>query len=136
MGGDILTPAIVTERSLRGTETLKTPSVCSNLPGAPVSFSIAAVSRESDPCSSAKQGAKALIAVVRTKSAIGKTFGLIIRENPRVCSVSYLRLAISIERVINRELTAHIVEVVCAYTPKAVRNRFQPNTFRCPVPLR
>jgi len=41
----------------------------------------------------------------------------------------------SIERVIDRELTAHVVEVVCAYAPKAIRNRFQSKTFRCPVPL-
>src|SRR5213595_2795722 len=45
MGGDILTPpAIVTARSVRGTETLKTPVLSSSLPLAPVNCSMRAVS--------------------------------------------------------------------------------------------
>src|SRR5437867_116935 len=44
IGGVSFTPAAVTERSARGTETLNTPSFSSSLPFAPVSCSIRAVS--------------------------------------------------------------------------------------------
>src|SRR6516165_4348364 len=44
MGGVIFTPAMTTERSLRGTETLNTPSFSSRVPLAPVSRSILPVS--------------------------------------------------------------------------------------------
>src|SRR5688572_17977233 len=44
MGGVTRTPAAVTARSVRGTETLKTPSFSSRTPFAPVSLSIRAMS--------------------------------------------------------------------------------------------
>jgi hypothetical protein len=37
MGGGIFTPAVITWRSVRGIETLKTPSFSSSYPLAPVS---------------------------------------------------------------------------------------------------
>src|SRR2546423_15376881 len=50
IGGVILTwSAIVTDRSLRGTDTLNTPDLSSILPLAPVSASILAVSRLAGP---------------------------------------------------------------------------------------
>src|SRR5215510_2122310 len=46
IGGVSLTPAAVIERSLRGTDTLNTPSSSLKEPFTPVSSSILAVSRE------------------------------------------------------------------------------------------
>src|SRR5713101_1827812 len=42
--GDIFTPAMITDKSLRGTDTLNTPSFSSRAPLAPVRLSIALVS--------------------------------------------------------------------------------------------
>src|SRR5713226_384869 len=44
IGGDIFTPAMITDKSLRGTDTLNTPSLPSRTPLAPVRRSIAPVS--------------------------------------------------------------------------------------------
>src|SRR6266851_9320847 len=44
IGGDIFTPAMITDKSLRGTDTLKTPSFSSKAPFAPVRRSIVMVS--------------------------------------------------------------------------------------------
>ena len=50
-GGVMRTPAAVALMSARGSETLKTPSLASSVPLAPVSSSIAAVSSEGAPAS-------------------------------------------------------------------------------------
>src|SRR5262249_29954885 len=44
IGGVIFTPAVVTDKSLRGTDTLNTPSFALNAPLTPVSSSMRAVS--------------------------------------------------------------------------------------------
>src|SRR5262245_12468280 len=44
IGGDIVTPPMTTARSVRGTDTLNTPSFSSSAPLAPLSRSIAPVS--------------------------------------------------------------------------------------------
>src|SRR5262249_15479705 len=57
IGGVIFTPPAVTERSSRGTDTLKTPSFSLSEPFAPVRSSIAAVSRDGFAGGAANTGA-------------------------------------------------------------------------------
>src|SRR5262249_34821843 len=49
IGGVIFTPAVVTDKSLRGTDTLNTPSFALNAPFTPVSSSMRAVSSLAPP---------------------------------------------------------------------------------------
>src|SRR5450432_340313 len=64
-GGVIRTPAAVALMSARGNETLKTPSLASSAPLAPVSASIAAVSK----LAAGLSAAHAAVAVARIEAA-------------------------------------------------------------------
>ena len=44
-----------------------------------------------------------------------------------------LSLAVGVQRVVHRELPAHVFEIVRAGTPEAIRNRLQTNPFGRPV---
>src|SRR5207245_146075 len=72
-GGVTWTPAAVTERSLRGTETLKTPSFSSSVPLAPVSSSMRAVSRADAGCGEAGGAAESAVAMAAPKTKTAAT---------------------------------------------------------------
>src|SRR5579863_5757936 len=118
IGGDIFTPAMVTARSLRGTDTLNTPSFWSSAPLAPVRRSIAAVSIAFSAAFSIGAPHVARVSVARTMdAALALIFRVHIDVSPedRLAGASLagdLRLAMRVERVVDGKLAAHVVEIV------------------------
>src|SRR5713226_6457325 len=116
IGGDIFTPAITTERSFRGTDTLNAFSFSSKAPFAPVRRSMVVVSIAVPGASPRAREPEYTIAATKTETAswlVPLIFGVFIVVSPdeRFGAPSSIArklcLAVGISRVVHGELTAH-----------------------------